>query len=211
MVIGENGLPVTTVGTHEEDEEGQLAMELARAMLFNVRFFLSGLDAWKKRFEIESVLDTPNIFDCPLIPPNRLDLYREGLAAFGADDYVKCLHVLFPQVENSLRELLKILGVACTKTDHEGGFRLKNMNDILHDLCVRESLDEKLWFFLKVLYVDNRGINLRNLLAHGIAPVEALNRLSAGLVLQSVILLTMIRPEALFLPVDYGTEAGPTS
>lgn len=210
-IIGDNGLPVSIVGAYDQDEEGRLVMEMARQMNLNSTFFLSGLDDWRKKFELGGVPDTPNIFDCPLIPADRVSLYRDGLAAFDAEDYVKCIHVLVPQVENSLRELLEILGVAATKTDEEGGFELKNMNDVLHEPAVRESLDEKLWSFLKVLYADKRGMNLRNLVAHGIAPVEAFNRVNAGLVVQSIVLLTMIRPEALLLPEDDEPEADPHS
>lgn len=45
-------------------------------------------------------------------------------------------------------------------------------------------------------------MNLRNYVAHGVAPVEAFNPVTAILVIQSVALLTKIRPEALFIPND---------
>jgi lysyl-tRNA synthetase class 1 len=195
-IIGDNGLTVGTVGTYDHDKEGQIVMEVAREMNITATFFLMGLEEWKKRFEIGGVPDTPNIFDCALIPEDRVSLYREGLFAFEGEDYVKCIHVLVPQVENSLRELLKMLGRTITKTDEDGNFELKNMNDVLHDTSVRETLEEELWYFLKVLYVDKRGMNLRNLVAHGIAPVGSFNRVNAALVIESIVFLTMVRDEA---------------
>jgi hypothetical protein len=39
------------------------------------------------------------------------------MSVFDAEDYVKCIHLLVPEVENGLRELLKLLGVSETKTD----------------------------------------------------------------------------------------------
>jgi hypothetical protein len=201
-IIGHMGLPVGIVGTYDEDEEGHIVMRVAEQMNFNAMVFLSGIEGWKRKFELGSLPDTPNIFDCPLIPADRVSLYREGMSAFDAEDYVKCIHVLVPQVENSLRELLKLLEVSETKTDAEGAVELKNMNDVLHEPRVREALDEKLWTFLKVLYADKRGINLRILVAHGIAPAEAFNRINAGLVVQSVVLLSAIRPEAVHIPED---------
>ena len=171
-IIGNHGLPVGMVGTDDEDNNGHLVMQTAQQMNFNAMFFLSGIEEWKKKFELGGVLDTPNIFDCPLIPADRASLYREGLAAFDSQDYVKCIHVLVPQIENSLRELLTILGGSSTKSEEDGAFELKNMNDVLHEPRVREALDEKLWSFLKVLYADKRGMNLRNLVAHGVAPAD---------------------------------------
>lgn len=184
-------------------------MEVARMMNFNATFFFSGLQQWKKKFEIGRLPDTPNILDCALIPTDRVTLYCDGLVAFENEDYVKCIHILVPQVENSVRELLKLLGISTTKTDDDGGFELKNMSNVLHDPRVRETLDEKLWFFLNALYIDKRGMNLRNLVAHGIAPVGLFNHKNAALVIQSVVFLTMIRGDALFLSEDEIVEADP--
>jgi hypothetical protein len=45
---------------------------------------------------------------------DKAPLFREGLFAFELEDYVKCIHVVF-QVENSLRELLRLLGCPVSK------------------------------------------------------------------------------------------------
>jgi hypothetical protein len=81
--------------------------------------------------------------------------FEEGLAAYAAGDYVKATHVLIPQVDNSLRELLKLLDLPTTTNDDEGCFELKNMNHVLHDEVMQATRDERLWGFLKVLYTDS--------------------------------------------------------
>jgi hypothetical protein len=83
------------------------------------------------------------------------------------------------------------------------------MNDVLHDPAVKDALDPKLWSFLKVLYTDNRGMNLRNLIAHGVAPAGAFNRIHAALVVQSVVFLTMIREEAMYVTKDQTADPPP--
>lgn len=203
-VIGDDGLTVTTIGTYDQDREGRLVMELARDMNLKVTFFLSGIDEWKKKFELGGIPDTPSLFDSLLIPSDRVTLFQEGLQAFERQDYVKCIHVLVFQVENSLRELLKLLGRPVTKSTDDG-YQPKNMNDVLHDSAVKDALDPKLWSFLKVLYTDNRGMNLRNLVAHGVAPASAFNRINAALVIQSVVFLALIRDEAIYLTSEQAT------
>jgi len=197
-IIGDDGLTVTTIGTYDQDKEGRLVMELARDMNLKTTFFLSGLEEWKKKFELGGIPDTPSLFDSLLIPPDRVTLFREGLLAFEQEDYVKCIHVLVFQVENSLRELLRILDRPVSKSTDDGN-QPKNMNDVLHDPVVKDALDPKLWSFLKVLYTDNRGMNLRNLVAHGVAPAGAFNRVNAALVVQSVVFLALIRDEAMYV------------
>jgi hypothetical protein len=205
-IIGDDGLTVTTIGTYDQDKEGRLVMELAREMNLKTTFFLCGLAEWKKKFELGGIPDTPFLFDSLLIPPDRVTLFLEGLLAFEQEDYVKCIHVLVFQVENSLRELLRILDRPVSKSTDDGN-QPKNMNDVLYDPVVKDALDPKLWSFLKVLYADNRGMNLRNLVAHGVAPPTAFNRVNASLVVQSVVFLALIRDEAIYVEGDQTDDA----
>jgi hypothetical protein len=210
-IIGDDGLAVTTIGAYDQDKEGRLVMELARDMNLRTSFFLNGLEEWKKKFELGGIPETPSLFDCLLIPPDRATLFQEGLLAFEREDYVKCIHVLVFQVENSLRELLRILGRPVSKSTDDGN-QPKNMNDVLHDPVVKDALDPQLWSFLKVLYTDHRGMNLRNLVAHGVAPAGAFNRVNAALVVQSIVLLALIRDGALQVEREQseGCPAAPT-
>ena len=205
-IIGDDGLTVTTIGTYDQDKEGRLVIELAREMNLNTTFFLSGIEEWKKKFELGGIPDTPSLLDSLLIPIDRVPLFQEGLVAFEQEDYVKCIHVLVFQIENSLRELLRILDRPVSKSTDDGN-QPKNMNEALHDPAVKSALDSKLWSFLKVLYTDNRGINLRNLVAHGVAPTGAFNRINASLVVQSVVFLTLIRQDFIDFASDEAEEA----
>lgn len=73
------------------------------------------------------------------------------------------------------------------------------------------ALDPKLWSFLKVLYTDNRGMNLRNLVAHGVAPAGAFNRINAALVVQSVVFLSLVREDAIDIVDERAADAPPGS
>jgi hypothetical protein len=198
-IIGDGGLPVANIGAYDNDQEGRHVMEYTREMQLNASFFMFGIEQWKKKFERLDFHEVPGLFDCLLIPEVRRPLFEEGFAAYASGDYVKAIHVLIPQVENSLRELLKLLDLPTTKNDDAGGFELKNMNHVLHDEVVQATLDERLWTFLKVLYTDKRGFNLRNIVMHGIAEPKDFNQANAALVLQSVMLLTMVRENGIFM------------
>ena len=206
-ILGDHGLTVGTVGTYDHDQNGRITMEVAREMNLGATLFLMGLEEWKKKFELGALPDMPDLLNAMLIPSDRVSIYLEGIEAFEKRDYLKCIHVLVPQVENSLRALLTLLDIPVTKTDEDGNFELKNMNDVLRNDCVHQALEEKLWNFLKVLYIDKRGMNLRNVVAHGMAPLEAFHRVNAALVIQSVVFLTMIREEAImFSDEEFSTE-----
>jgi hypothetical protein len=211
-IIGELGLPVSSIDTYDRDQQGRHVLEVKQEMSFNAGLFAYGIEEWKKKFALEDFHRVPGLFDCLLIPDARQVFFEQGFAAYAAGDYFKAIHILIPQIENSLRELLKLLGLPITKTDDEGGFEHKNMNDVLHDEIVREVLDERLWSFLKVLYTDKRGFNLRNVVMHGIAEPGEFNQTTAAMVLQSVMLLTMVREGGIFFEeiVDEPEDASPS-
>jgi hypothetical protein len=106
---------------------------------------------------------------------------------------MKAIHVLVPQVENMMRELLGVLGAGKSKPNPLQAhlFDHKNMNDFFREHLVSESVEESLYLFLKSLYIDRRGLNLRNDLAHGLVEAAAFSEQNASLVIQSIILLTM--------------------
>ena len=67
-LIGDHGLSVGMIGTDDDDIDGHVFMLMAEEMNFGAAIFASGIDQLKERFELGGLPDTPEIFDCPLIP-----------------------------------------------------------------------------------------------------------------------------------------------
>ena len=120
---------------------------------------------------------------------------QEGLSAYLNGDFLKAIHVLIPQVEESLRNFLALIGIPPVKNvpRHPGITDVKSMNNVLEDARVREKLPEDVWRYLTVLYVERIGFNLRNDLAHGLMPLEAFNEIIANWVFHSLLILSPIR------------------
>jgi hypothetical protein len=123
-------------------------------------------------------------------------LLRDGLLAYEQEDFVKAIHVLVPQVEDILRNFLGHLGRPTLKTvrGQPGIMDAKNMNDVLRDEQMRTVLTENLWRYLEVVYVDKRGMNLRNDLAHGLLAPNVFNRYVADRVVHTILALSLMRP-----------------
>jgi hypothetical protein len=58
---------------------------------------------------------------------------------------------------------------------------------------VRTALTENLWRYLEVVYVDKRGLNLRNNLAHGLLSPDVFNRYVADCVFHTLLALSLMR------------------
>jgi hypothetical protein len=119
---------------------------------------------------------------------------REGLTAWFAGDHVKTVHVLVPQVESALRDLLAALGGVVTKPDRHGGSQKIFLGEVLADEKFAQ-VPEAIRFHMQVLYQDSRGMNVRNELAHGILAFEVLGLGLANIVVHSIVLIGTFRLE----------------
>jgi hypothetical protein len=204
VLVGEHGFPVAALGSYEEDQDGRLIYDLANELVMMPFFFWRGYQKVKEKFGVSTDELVRSIGDSLLFKPDRLEFFVKGFAAYEAEDYIAAIHILVPQVENLLRGLLELLDVPITKTV-DGFTELKNLNEVLQDDRLKESIDEQWWLVFKAVFSDHRGLNLRNEMAHGIASIDAFNNVTAGLVLQSVVLLSAVRLDAVWLDKDSDT------
>ena len=106
---------------------------------------------------------------------NRLGLFDdvtfllEGVRAWYEGDLTKALHVLVPQIERGLRNIVAQIGLPVTKphpTIADVGVAI-TMGDILYRAEITEALGPDLTLHFLALFADPRGFNLRNQVAHG--------------------------------------------
>jgi len=121
----------------------------------------------------------------PFVPVGRELLFLRGLRAGFEGDWPVCLHLLIPQIENSMRVLLAQAGCRTTTHDSQGIEKEIDLNVILKGDLVQDAeavFGEDLIFELRVLLVEPLGHNLRNKVSHGLLDYDRI-----------------MQPEALFL------------
>ena len=102
----------------------------------------------------------------PFIPQGREPLYARGLLAGLQGDLVIAASLLIPQLENSLRHLLKQHGFIASKPDVIQDDYL--LNKVLYSPDLKEVLTEDIIFIIKGLLVERMGANIRNEICHGL-------------------------------------------
>jgi hypothetical protein len=111
------------------------------------------------------------VSDNPFVPAGREGLFMKGLCAGLAGDFLVAVHLLVPQIENSIRHLLyHFAGDPRTSQLRDDLTQPeRDLNDLLYHENVRRVLGENLVFDLQSLLVEpGFGSNLRNDLAHGL-------------------------------------------
>lgn len=104
----------------------------------------------------------------PFVPQGRELIFAKGLYAGVIEEYLDAIHLLMPQVENSIRHILEQKGVTVSKFNDEGIQDEKSQNELLYCDKVEEIFGQDLSFDLRGLLVERTGANLRNRVAHGL-------------------------------------------
>lgn len=193
-VMGVDGFTEAKIYSVEDDFDGRAMQHAADRFNWRAPFLYFALNRMKEKYGFDLDQLVAFINEAPFFAPAREALLRDGLAAWLAEDPVKAIHVLVPQVEAACRDLLVALGAPVMRHDpNTGGFEVIGMGAVLSNPVFREGVHNDIRFHLRALYTDPRGLNLRNHLAHGLAHVGLLGMGVANWVVHSILLLAMLR------------------
>jgi hypothetical protein len=100
--------------------------------------------------------------------------------------------MLIPQIEAMVRAITDE-GPILKKGRRPGALNLRNLDELLQSKQVVDLLGEDIPFYLRVLFTDPRGWNLRNDVCHGIPPAAAFGPGMANRVFHTLLLLGCLR------------------
>ena len=134
------------------------------------------------------------ISQSPVFDRSRLSILRIGLQHHFREEYLQAAHVLIPQIERALVELIYKTG-GTSKKSHQSGrgaMQSKSLNDALDDSGVRTALGEDLRMYLVTILCHPKGFNLRNLLCHGILDYDAFNIEMSARIVHVLVSLSLV-------------------
>jgi hypothetical protein len=110
---------------------------------------------------------------CPYLPIGREHFFVLGLHAGLHGRYIEALHVLIPQLEHLVRDLLRVNGKIASRIKRDGIQEECDLNQVLNMEETEALIGKDLCFALRVLFTERFGFNLRNELSHGmLAPAS---------------------------------------
>jgi hypothetical protein len=122
------------------------------------------------RFQDLAFLVSPN----PFVPIGHEEIYLRGVIAGFNDDHLVATHLLVPQLEHSIRMILKRSGFL-TSTLKSGLQKEMDLGGLLTHEKTIEIFGEDVIFDLRGILIEKFGENLRNNMAHGFLPSSSFN------------------------------------
>jgi hypothetical protein len=101
------------------------------------------------------------------VPEGREEVFSRGLFAGMSGDFLTAGHLLVPQIENSIRVILKQSGVNTVLINRTGLDEERDLGWLLQQPKTKELFGEDTPFVLRALLLHRFGPHIRDLLAHG--------------------------------------------
>lgn len=194
QMMDEKGRPMSILGPVKNDLPGHLVYSATQNMMFTATIFHTIITK-----HIESGFFTPDsvmeqVGMSAIIDSSRHDIIRHALHFYFTGDYVTFCHLIVPQLEEAIRNIVELSGNAVIKRQKSGiGFQLKTLDEILSDPSIPATLTEDGVFYLKALLTDQKGFNIRNILCHGISNPTCFNAVAADRLLHCLVMLAMVQ------------------
>jgi hypothetical protein len=106
----------------------------------------------------------------PLIPTGHEGIYLRGIQAGFFGEWLWAMHLLVPQIEASIRQVLQLRGVITSTVNGEGLQEERDLNQLLWMKETEDVFGQDILFDLRGILIERFGHNLRNELAHGLVP-----------------------------------------
>ena len=150
------------------------AREYIEARKMHELFALSSIEPARQQIVQEHKITQEDISSLiassSFVPSDRIQLYTKGLWNGLQGDYMIASHLLIPQIEESMRHILRQNGIVSTNFTSQGIQDERPLGETLHlfETVAPDVLDSDLLFTIKGFLHERAGSNMRNDLGHGL-------------------------------------------
>lgn len=190
VVYDSKGRVVTNIGSLDTDLEGHLVRKIQQKIMTSSIFLNLTIQKTIEKLGLNSLNTVEFISSANVFSPNRLSIINRGIESYFANDHLVAIHLLVPQIEEAVRNIIENAGGNVLR-QKGSGMQLRTFDDILRDDLLKDKWGEDMVEYFKALYTDQRGINLRNDVSHGMADIKAFNQQNADKVLHSLLCMCL--------------------
>ena len=175
------------------DLEGNVVKQMTDNILAKNFILAKVIDRAIEKYSLQADSSHEHVFQAPIFSEKKRELLCIGIQSYLSGSYAVAIHLIIPQIEAALRELIETSGGSIMKGVRGGGFDKKNINELLKTQQAAGILGNVVVTYLRVVLTDRRGLNIRNKVFHGIWSYGNFSRIMADRVLHILLLLAQLR------------------
>jgi hypothetical protein len=125
-----------------------------------------------------------------------IEFLRLGFQHFFANDHASPLHIIVPRCESLLRGAIEASGTAPIRPRRtQAGLESVTFGDLLRNPDIVSIFPDDLHAYMRLVFAEQRGWNLRNRIAHGLIRLQECTSIETTVVIHLLLLLTLIKVE----------------
>lgn len=189
--IDSTGVATTNVGVGPDAE----SQKLSYSMYENILSSAWSMDSHVSKMKERNIMTTENMLEflesSPLIASDRKDIVMRGIKAYVEEDYLVSCHLLVPQLEAAIRRLFDLKGsnIMRQKQNPSEGSEYASLDTLLATEDAISYMGENITNYLRNLFTDQYGWNIRNQICHGLFNTADFNSTMANRVVHAFMLL----------------------
>lgn len=122
------------------------------------------------------------------------EIFERGIDAYFDGDYLVACHLLIPQFEAMMRQIVLMKGgeILRSNSDSNNGDEYKALEGLLSSDTIKDVFtDDEIMYFM-TLFTEKVGANLRNELSHGLMPIGYFNSAIANRLMHALMVLSEV-------------------
>lgn len=194
VLMDAQGNPHARFVMGDGEDWNALMYSMWKRMLMQALFLRIQIETMENKgiFTYESVME--RMTKCPLIAEGHIEIVERGMQAYFEKDYLLACHLLVPQFESAIRQLVQLSGgeIMRHNADPKDGDEYISLGGLLESPEVKNVFQEDEIVYFKNLFVEKAGGNIRNMVTHGLYPIGYFNNTLADRVVQALMVLSNV-------------------
>jgi len=189
------GRTVSKVGPISEDETGNFVYQLAQTLTIYSIYLRNVLAAATNRslVTIDEIMTL--VKNTPLVKTDKYNIIKKAIDAYFQNDYIIFLHLIVPQIEAMCLRIIEVNKGNIWRETKGGTFHVRVFDDILRDDLFINVVGEGNAVYLRAIFTEQRGWNVRNIISHGLSSEETFTSAKADRILAVLLQLCLLNPE----------------
>lgn len=191
-VVDEDGRVICEIGSMDEDLDGNIIFKMSQNMQLGKVIMSICLDKLVEKYEVSSEKIIQLLKKTPIIIEKREKIISVGIDAYLNKDYITSINILIPQIEYMFRNIIELQGGNVLKVNKQGMYQLITFDQVLRDKYLVDIFSEDTMLYLRVLFTDSRGWNIRNNICHGLITEKYFTKGIADRIMHVIFLLCQV-------------------
>ena len=177
----------------EDDLEGHVICKISKNMSISKFFMAEVFEVWSKERGLNSSEIVNRLERATLISDEKKRILEVGLDAYFDKNYIVSINVLIPQIEAMFRTLVELAGGNVLKVNRQGNYQLITFDQVLREPVLESIFGSDTMLYLRILFTDKRGWNIRNNVCHGLINDKYFTRGIADRIIHTMLLLGLVK------------------